>query len=69
MLYAYKNEVYIIANSKYYKLKLDAKGNLVITGDVVYDLPQKVLITNEKAKEMLGAKRSNETPKKISEEY
>ena len=64
MLYELNKEVYILANGKYYKLKVDEKGNIVPIKDkaaMKYELPRYNLITMERARELLGAKE--EKPK------
>lgn len=54
MLYEYEGEVYILANGKYYKLKLDGDNLEPIFDGVKYELPkEKVLINVERAKKML----------------
>ena len=59
MLYAFEGEVYILANSKYYKLKLNGDNLEPIFDGVKYDLPEnRVLITTEEAKKMLKGGRS-----------
>lgn len=59
MLYAYEGEVYILANNKFYKLKLNGDSLEAIQDAVKYELPkEKVLVTVEEAKKMLKGGRT-----------
>lgn len=49
MLYLYKENIYIFANNKYYKVVLDKTGNLVPTKEQKYELPELKKIDYESA--------------------
>ncbi len=61
MLFTYDGVVYIQANEKYYKLKLEGDNLVTIFDGVKYELPkEKVLISVEEAKKILkGSSKRN----------